>query len=141
MTYAIHENGSQEVRLQLEKTYPLTVGGGASPDRATPASCISGIDCRNGTLTGGVTHTLQVKASGGISLNCTPSVLIVDNHPQDSRVTLNNTGVVQTLSAQMGLGGGNTPMIMYCPTRYAEYEETNPTLRASGGDIGGEVKD
>jgi len=77
LTYAIHENGSQEVRLQPEKTYPLTVGGG-KPGQSYP--CIlyqrSGIDCRNGTLTGEVTHTLQAKSSGGISLNCTPSILI-----------------------------------------------------------------
>lgn len=74
-TYAVHENGSQEVRLQHEKAYPLTVGG-ASPDKATHASCISGIDCRNATLTGQKTHTLQAKPNNGFSYNCTPSVLI-----------------------------------------------------------------
>lgn len=36
--YAVHENGSQEVRLSEERAYPLTVGGG-SPDKATPACC------------------------------------------------------------------------------------------------------
>jgi hypothetical protein len=33
-----------------------------------------GIDCRNATLDEEKTHTVQAKANGGISLNCTPSV-------------------------------------------------------------------
>ena len=37
---------------------------------------VSGIDCRNGTLTGSVTHTLQAKNNGGFSLNYMPSVVI-----------------------------------------------------------------
>lgn len=38
-----------------------------------PAVCY-GVDCRNATLDKECTHTLQAKANGGISLNCTPSV-------------------------------------------------------------------
>lgn len=34
-----------------------------------------GIDCRNASLDEEKTHTIQAKANGGISLNCTPSVL------------------------------------------------------------------
>lgn len=33
-------------------------------------------------------------------------LLCVENHPQDSRVKINEDGVVQTLSGQMGTGGG-----------------------------------
>lgn len=40
-----------------------------------------GVDCRNGALDKERTHTLQAKASGGQSLNCTPSVLM-DGKPQ-----------------------------------------------------------
>lgn len=38
-----------------------------------------GVDCRNGALDAAKTHTLQAKASGGQSLNCTPCVPI-DRH-------------------------------------------------------------
>lgn len=38
--------------------------------------------------------------------------LAVENHPQDSRVKINEDGVVQTLSGQMGTGGGNVPLIL-----------------------------
>ena len=32
--------------------------------------------------------------------------VVIENHPQDSRVKINEDGVVQTLSGQMGTGGG-----------------------------------
>ena len=39
--------------------------------------------------------------------------ITVENHPQDSRVKINEDGVVQTLSGQMGTGGGgNVPLIL-----------------------------
>lgn len=39
-------------------------------------------------------------------------ILILENHPADSRVTISQGGVVQTLSSRMGTGGGNTPMAL-----------------------------
>ena len=36
----------------------------------------------------------------------------IENHPCDSRVTLSDDGIVQTLNARMGTGGGNTPLLM-----------------------------
>lgn len=41
-----------------------------------------GVDCRNGVLDKEKTHTLQAKASGGQSLNCTPGVLIGGKPPR-----------------------------------------------------------
>ena len=41
-----------------------------------------------------------------------PAVYAIDNHPQDSRVTMRGDGVVQTLSKQCGTDGGNVPMCM-----------------------------
>jgi len=38
--------------------------------------------------------------------------IIIENHPCDSRVKLNESGIVQTLTGRMGTGGGNTPMII-----------------------------
>lgn len=37
--------------------------------------------------------------------------LCIENHPNDSRVKIREDGVVQTLDARMGLGGGNVPMV------------------------------
>ena len=36
----------------------------------------------------------------------------VENHPNDSRVGINEDGVVQALTGRMGTGGGNVPMVL-----------------------------
>lgn len=62
----------------------------------------------------GVSKTLDAtrpdpaKNQGGIAI----VQLAVENHPQDSRVKINEDGVVQILSGQMGTGGGNVPLIL-----------------------------
>ena len=38
--------------------------------------------------------------------------LSVENHPSDSRVSLDDSGRVQCLTSRMGTGGGNVPMVM-----------------------------
>ena len=43
----------------------------------------------------------------------TPGVVYgIENHPADSRVNLDESGKVQTLTSRMGTGGGNVPMVM-----------------------------
>ena len=37
----------------------------------------------------------------------------VENHPNDSRVSIDDSGKVQTLTSRMGTGGGNVPMVMH----------------------------
>ena len=55
-----------------------------------------------------VSPTLTTKmGTGG---NNVPIVL--ENHPQDCRVTISEDGVVPTLTGKMGTGGGNVPMII-----------------------------
>ena len=36
----------------------------------------------------------------------------IENHPNDSRVTIDPGGIVQTLSSRMGTGGNNTPFVL-----------------------------
>lgn len=43
---------------------------------------VYGVDCRQAALDGEKTHTLQAKANGGQSLNCTPSVLMAGRPPR-----------------------------------------------------------
>ena len=45
----------------------------------------------------------------GVTPGC---VYSVENHPADSRVNLDESGKVQTLTSRMGTGGGNVPMVM-----------------------------
>ena len=38
--------------------------------------------------------------------------IVLENHPQDSRVTIAEDGNVPTLTSRMGTGGGNVPLIL-----------------------------
>lgn len=52
-----------------------------------------------------VNGTLRAGAQGLVAYS-------VENHPADSRVSLDESGKVQTLTGRMGTGGGNVPMVM-----------------------------
>lgn len=49
--------------------------------------------------------TLRSGAQGAIAYS-------VENHPNDSRVNIDESGKCQTLTSRMGTGGGNVPMVM-----------------------------
>lgn len=38
--------------------------------------------------------------------------ICIDNHPNDSRVTLREDNIVQSLTSRCGTGGGNVPLVM-----------------------------
>lgn len=46
-----------------------------------------------------IVNTLRAEAHGNIPC-------VVENHPQDGRVKINEDGIVQTLASTMGMGGG-----------------------------------
>jgi DNA (cytosine-5)-methyltransferase 1 len=72
-------------------------------------------DAYNQVVTGSVAKSLTAKSSDAdhipVVITDKP-VYSVENHPADSRVNLDESGKVQTLTGRMGTGGGNVPMIM-----------------------------
>ena len=69
-------------------------------------------------------------------------VYAVENHAQDSRVSLRPDNTVQTLAGRMGTGGGNVPLVLvpcYEQSAYDKYSlsEQAGTLKATGGNYGG----
>lgn len=69
-------------------------------------------------------------------------VYAVENHAQDSRVSLRPDNTVQTLAGRMGTGGGNVPLVLVPCFGQASYDEYVPTeqavtLKATGGNYGG----
>ena len=55
--------------------------------------------------------------------------VLIDNHPQDSRLTISKDNICQTLNAKMGTGGGNTPYVMeskesYAQSGFGDYNDT-----------------
>jgi len=63
--------------------------------------------------------------------------LMVENHPADSRVKIDDTGTTQTLTSRMGTGGGNVPMLMQ-PT-YAIQSGTMPNKSQNGLGVSREI--
>lgn len=69
-------------------------------------------------------------------------VYAVENHAQDSRMSLRPDNTVQTLAGRMGTGGGNVPLVLVPCFGQASYDEYAPTeqavtLKATGGNYGG----
>ena len=55
----------------------------------------------------------EEEVSPTLRAGVTPAVVYsVENHPADSRVNIDDSGKVQTLTSRMGTGGGNVPMVM-----------------------------
>lgn len=48
------------------------------------------------------------------------AVIVIENHPADSRVKISEDNVIQTLSSRMGTGGGNVPLVMSVDTSHAD---------------------
>ena len=55
----------------------------------------------------------------------------IENHPNDSRVTIDRHGIVQTLSSRMGTGGNNTPFVLI--STKADLQSGNHTPSQASG--------
>lgn len=92
----------------------------------------SRINMNNPTVNQPITSNMQHDPING-------GVILIENHPQDSRVKIKDDGICQTLDARMGMGGGNVPMVMEpkcCATSHTTYhlhpiEECAPALTAT----------
>jgi len=59
-------------------------------------------------------HAWQGEATGALRADMGDNQLAVaiENHPADSRIKIDESGTVQTLTERMGTGGGNVPLVM-----------------------------
>ena len=78
--------------------------------------------------------TLRAEAHGNV-----PAVMAysIENHPADSRVNIDDSGKVQTLTSRMGTGGGNVPMVMEAvPTAYSFDSLASNSMKSSNPHSG-----
>ena len=61
---------------------------------------------------GGYQKGVGTLRSNGGDLGGGSETIIYENHPNDSRVTRCEDGIVPTLSSRMGTGGGNVPFVL-----------------------------
>lgn len=59
--------------------------------------------------------------------------IVLESHPNDSRVKIDDSGSIQTLTSRMGTGGGNVPMVMmpYSKSRRAKSADDFETWKES----------
>lgn len=62
--------------------------------------------------------------------------VVLENHPQDSRVTISEDEIVPTLTGRMGTGGGNVPMIID-EARAIDLKKKPITMQIRSGCEGG----
>ena len=126
-TYGVTTKGNGDAFVSEERHTALSVGGGQA-GQGYPCVCY-GVDAYNQVLTGDKTKTLNSAASDADHVPC--AVYSVENHPADSRVNLDESGKVQTLTSRMGTGGGNVPMVMepFCKSRRAKSPDDATTWK------------
>jgi DNA (cytosine-5)-methyltransferase 1 len=101
------------------------------------------LDLANGqAVCSPVARTLNACKTGTRRLCADVDNFILNSHPQDSRLSINDSGVCQTLTKQAGTGGNNVPLVAQAyaflggnsPTAggIGFEAEVSPTLKASG---------
>lgn len=108
IVYGVTTKGNGDAFVSQERHTAITVGGGQA-GQGYPCVCY-GVDGYNQTLTGDKAKTINSAASDADHVPC--AVYSVENHPNDSRVNIDESGKVQALTGRMGTGGGNVPMVM-----------------------------
>ena len=98
----------ENVRLYDEKATTLCIGTRAGFCNGI-VTLEPGIASREGGhIYEDVSGTLRANAGD----NQMSVAYSIENHPADSRVNIDVSGKVQTLTSRMGTGGGNVPMVM-----------------------------
>ena len=104
---------------------------------------------REGKAGGGkgalIATELSATLRAGFAQTLFQPVYSVENHPADSRVDIDESGKVQTLTSRMGTGGGNVPMVMECYSKskraqsdsdYETWKESDVANTLNAFDVG-----
>ena len=97
---------------------------------------------RSGCEGGGKGALVQTDMSATLATNndqylFQPIVYSIENHPADSRVNIDESGKVQTLTSRMGTGGGNVPMVLEEHQIYAiDGDKIGKAERNGGSGLG-----
>ena len=125
----------------IAKELSATLRAGFAQTLFQPVQCID---------QGGGKSACNVQEGQAPTLTCThggePAVCYsIENHPADSRVDIDESGKVQTLTSRMGTGGGNVPKVMECyskskraqsDTDYETWKESDIANTLNAFDVG-----
>ena len=131
-TYSIDQGGGKTSCSILEEQSPtLTTTHDGAPAvyniGSYESNAMKSNNPHSGIYEARTSRTLDL--NGG-NPNCNQGgTIILENHPQDSRVKIRDDGIVQTLSSKMGTGGGNVPLVIEPYNGGSENLYVNYTVR------------
>ena len=118
----------------IQKNLSATLGVSQDQYLFQPITFEPGIASREGGhIYEGVSGTLRAHAGD----NQMATAYSVENHPNDSRVGINEDGKVQALTSRMGTGGGNVPMVLMEAFQYHGYRESDTCGTITAGQNSG----
>lgn len=91
---------------QEQETAGDSSDGPEKPGGAVGTLCLNDQGGERMNVSEDVTGTLRAGANGH-------QPIVLESHPNDSRLKISGDPVFQSLSARMGTGGGNVPMVMF----------------------------
>lgn len=104
---AFAQNQRDEVRCLGKAAGALAAEPGVHQQTYVLQGNMIGREDKNGP------HGAGINEDVSFTLNATDRhAVCIENHPHDSRVTIAEDGIVQTLSERMGTGGGNVPLAL-----------------------------
>ena len=118
VSYAVDQGaGKSSCSVHKESSPTLACTHGGAPAVAYTLKVRSGCAVDSNGKSAGKGALIQTDKAGTISTVqdqylFQPVAYSVESHPMDSRVDLDDSGKVQTLTGRMGTGGGNVPMVM-----------------------------
>ena len=115
--YGVTTKGNGDTFISEERHTSLSTGGGQAGQGYPCAMVPYTLKIRSGCEGGGKGALVQTDMSATLATNndqylFQPVPYSIENHPADSRVSIDESGKVQTLTSRMGTGGGNVPMVM-----------------------------
>ena len=141
-------SGHSEPSEPQRKETPCNASGGTGADDREGLAAYT-LKIRSGCEGGGKGALIQTDKSATLSTlqdqTLFQPVYSIENHPADSRVDIDESGKVQTLTGRMGTGGGNVPMVMECysksrraqsATDFETWKESDKANTLNAFDVG-----
>lgn len=105
--YVLNDQGGESINIEKDDISPTLR---AQTHGHEPVVCY-GFDTYNQETNSDLMYTLK-DSSGGDSIAKIFIPVMLENHPNDSRIKIDDSGNCQTLTSRMGTGGGNVPLCM-----------------------------
>lgn len=138
VVYGICSDGSNSMKssnphsgiYEADTSRTLDLNGGNPACNQGGMAVVQGVDCYNQSTTDEVSKALTNKATDSDHIPCvvqnnpqsgdpcytltedSRNYVVLENHPNDSRVKIREDNTFQALTGRMGTGGGNVPLVM-----------------------------